>query len=1149
MLQYLYSTLKFTFDWIFAVLGIYSIALLVIAMLSFKILNKVKTKSKKPSRKFIFKGKIENDKVPYLIFNNYLQIIYCNKALSKILGIKRKYLFNRYLSQITLFRENYTFFQELSKYNINTNQKQLYLITNDHKKYQIQLQSEKFDKEDYILLKIYNTSDEIKTKSSADSDGKKISKRINEIKNRILTKTTVLYDRISRILVPNKFKYRNIFTNLPVGIYRTTADGKFLKANQALAEILGAKSIDELYNLSVYNFYESPEIRENLLYLQGLNNEFQKFELKLKRLDGEVIWVYDQAKIYYDKKGKIKWIEGILEDITYRKQAELKLYHSEQRYAGLFKKLLDVYFKIDLHGQILQVSPSIEKILGYTINEILYTNIKDYLIDENNDYHNFLSKILKNGRLNGYLIKIRHKYNSPHYFLVNAQFTLNENGKIDGIDGIARDLTDSVIIQNNLSVLYQIAKNINSTSNWEDIFRNTFTILSQYLGFENYYIALHNDVENRIEFPYVYDKYNDHYDSISADTQNSITAKVIKTGDTIILTNKEISDILKNSPLIYTEAPKNWIGIPLKIADKVIGAIGIKNIDPYKLKSSWLKELLESIAEQLAIAIDRGIKTKELISARERAELLYSISPSCLLAIDTNYRIISCNKRLEELTGYTAEEVIGKNCSIISESLPDEVYLFLTDIEHKPLSNIESIIITKDKSQKIVSKNFEYLKDVRGNISGVIISINDITLRKKAEEQLLWQSTVNHAIAELSRAIISFESLEKLSKQILHNLCNLTGSDIGTIVCLNKLDKLEISAQFGFDEVNDEEFSKKLNYIKEIWIKVIENDEPITINRINSRRQFNLLLNPFPELNAMIISPAVSSRELLGLIILGTKKGEYKENDIDLTFKFASLYGIAYQRFKAEREMRAALEKEQELSELKSRFILMVSHEYRTPLSAIMLSSDILREYSDKLSKSEKDKHFERISQSIKSMTKLLDDIIAFNKIDSGLINFNPEFIDIKPLITSIVHEMELLYRNKCKINLKFHNADALILLDEKLIRQILTNLLSNAIKYSFDGNEVIFNVFVSQDYVEFIIEDFGIGIPEEDQKNMFQPFFRARNVESIQGTGLGMNIVKNCVDLHKGSINFESKLGVGTKFDIIIPTVHKNTKCTPKNK
>lgn len=1145
MLKELDSLRHCIYDWIFAENSNYLFIIITyLPLLALTILNKVKHRSKKNGNISILKERIESDDIPYLILNSQLRILNCNKSFAKLIGLKRKYLINQNLNQIPLFNEHGNIYSitKLIRNNGRIQQKQIELKSNNYKKLLLHLDKEILDNENYIILKIYKAPDGKLSNSTLDNNKTRSSIHVNKFRVNILSSIRELYTNISRIIFPGSFRYKSLLSKLPVGIYRTTADGKFLKANEALAEILGAKSIEELFNLSVYDFYESAQIRENLLYLQGLSDESKKFEMRLKRLDGKVIWVYDRAKIFYDKKGKIKWIEGILEDITERKLAELKLYQSEQRYAGLFKKLQDVYFKIDLQGQILQVSPSLEKITGYSIDEILHTNIKEYLINENNSYQDFLKKILRNGRLNGYLIKVRHKINSPHYFLVNAQFTLDENGKIEGIDGIARDLTDSVIIQNNLSALYQIAKNINSASNWKDMFSDIFSILSQYLGIENYYIALYNEAENRIEFPYFKDKFISKYESISANADESITAKVIKTGETIILNNQEIKEFLKNSPVIYNEVPKNWIGIPLKIAGKIIGAIGIKNFDSYKLSSKWLIELLESIAEQIAIAIDRSLKIEELISARERAELLYSISPSCLLAIDSNYNIISCNKRLEELTGYKAEEVVGKNCAIISESLPDEVYLFLTDSEHKPLSNIESIIITKNKSRKIVSKNFEYLKDSKGNIIGAIISIIDITQSKEAEEQLLWQSTANYALAEISRAIISFESLDKLSKQVLNNLCNLTKSDIGVVVYINKLDVLEISSHYGFDDINFEELSRKLNYIKEIWIKVIENDEPLMLSKINNKSQFNILLNPFPELSAMIIAPAVSSRELQGLILLGIKSGDYNDKDLELAFRFASLYGIAYQRFKAEREMRAALEKEQELSELKSRFILMVSHEYRTPLSAIILSSEILKEYGDKLSKSEKEKHYERINQSIKSMTKLLDDIIAFNKIDSGLVNFNPEFIDIRPFIISIVHEIELLYRNKCKINLKFHNADTLILLDEKLIRQIITNLLSNAIKYSFDASEIIFNVFVSQDYVEFIIEDFGIGIPEEDQKNLFQPFFRGSNVESITGTGLGMNIVKNCVDLHKGSINFESKLGVGTKFDIIIPTVHKNS-------
>ncbi len=1087
-----------------------------------------------------------DEKELIIVSDEHQKVIYCSNVFERLIGLPSSLIINKNIFEIPIFSKliddpefNFLFpngIESIICYLEITDDGFKIIFTDN--KHQLGSGSCYFlNLEEMNITR--SSHPEIREKQSFSQINVTAHSKENESKS---------YNILRNILqITGNVKYKEIFSKLPVGIYRTTARGEIIEANEALAEILGAGSIEELYTRSVYDFYESSATREKLLYLQGLSDELKKIEIKLRRLDGKVIWVYDRAKIHYSNDGKIKYIDGILEDITERKEAELKLYHSQQRYANLFKKLQDVFFKIDLQGNIIQLSPSIEKITGYKQSDLINTNIRDYLINENTSYNDFLKKLNKTGRINGYLIKVKHKYNSPHYFLVNSQYTLGEDGHIDGIDGIARDVTETIIAKNRVSILYHIAENINSASNLKELYDNIYFTLHSTLQINNFYIALVNEKTGDIEFPYYKDDQSVQYDVVNLNDSHSFTAKVIKNGELLILTKEEIARIVKNSSIIYDSMPHNWIGIPLKVANRVIGAIGIMNLDPLKLADKEEIGLLNTIAEQIAIAIDRNIMIEEVRAACNRAELIFTVSPSCLLVIDLNYNIISCNKRLEELTGYSSDEVINKNCSILSESLPDEIYLFFTDSDKKGFSQIESIIRTKYGKYKIVSKNFDYLKDNESKIIGAIISLVDITKIKETENELLWQLSANYAIAEISRAIISSENLDKLSTQILNNLCGLTRTDFALIIYITKSNNIEISSGFGIESYNEEEISNKLIMIRELWLNAIENEEPMLINDSNNKTRFSVLQRTFPDFNSFILAPAISSRELQGLVILGTRKREYQHKDLELANRFASLFGIAYQRFKAEQSIRAALVKEQELSELKSKFIMMVSHEYRTPLSAIILSSEILKEYGDKLSTKEKEKHYERINQSIKSMTKLLDDIITFNKIDSGLVQFNPELIDIESFIKSLVHELNLVYRNKCKINLRFHNDNGLICLDEKLIRQILINLLSNAIKYSFDGSEVDFDVLITQDYIEFVIKDYGLGIPDEDKKNLFQPFFRGSNVESISGTGLGLNLVKNCVDLHKGSINFESKFGVGTKFDVIIPTNHKPNQSQSK--
>lgn len=242
------------------------------------------------------------------------------------------------------------------------------------------------------------------------------------------------------------------------------------------------------------------------------------------------------------------------------------------------------------------------------------------------------------------------------------------------------------------------------------------------------------------------------------------------------------------------------------------------------------------------------------------------------------------------------------------------------------------------------------------------------------------------------------------------------------------------------------------------------------------------------------------------------------------------------QRKSAEAEIRKALEQEKELSELKSRFVSMVSHEFRNPLNAISVSAQLLERFGEKWSKEKQSDFFHRIKTSVGRMTDLLDDVLLLGKAGAGKLQFKPISLNLKDFCSNLVEEIILSTGNKNTITFEIQGQCTTANIDESLLRYILINLLSNAIKYSPVGSTVYFEVFCQNEAVIFQIKDEGIGIPLEDQQQLFQSFHRAKNVGSIPGTGLGLAIVKQCVDSHGGAIAVASKVGVGTTFTVTLP-------------
>jgi PAS domain S-box-containing protein len=245
------------------------------------------------------------------------------------------------------------------------------------------------------------------------------------------------------------------------------------------------------------------------------------------------------------------------------------------------------------------------------------------------------------------------------------------------------------------------------------------------------------------------------------------------------------------------------------------------------------------------------------------------------------------------------------------------------------------------------------------------------------------------------------------------------------------------------------------------------------------------------------------------------------------------------ERKRAETEIRKALQQEKDLNELKSRFVSMTSHEFRTPLSTILSSSELLEYYGQGWPEDRKKRHLHQIQSAIKHMTQLLDDVSVLGRSEVKKLEFNAEPISLDTFCLEVIESAKLNIDNHHKINFARKGNCGNTTFDERVLRQILSNLLSNAIKYSPKGGTILFSLACKEKEAIFHIKDEGIGIPLEDQRLLFEPFHRGANVDSISGTGLGLTIVKNCVDLYGGSLTFTSEPGKGTTFTVTLPIHH----------
>jgi PAS domain S-box-containing protein len=234
-------------------------------------------------------------------------------------------------------------------------------------------------------------------------------------------------------------------------------------------------------------------------------------------------------------------------------------------------------------------------------------------------------------------------------------------------------------------------------------------------------------------------------------------------------------------------------------------------------------------------------------------------------------------------------------------------------------------------------------------------------------------------------------------------------------------------------------------------------------------------------------------------------------------------------------ELSDALDKEKELNEIKSRLVSMASHEFRTPLSTVLSSASLVEKYTTTEDQEKRSRHVDKIKNSVKHLNNLLEDFLSMGKLEEGKIGTHFHEFNLEELIVNTIEEMKASLKKGQHISCNISGL-LLIMSDKNLLRNILFNLISNAIKFSDESTTIFLTAATEDSWISISIADEGMGISEEDQEHLFSSFFRGKNVVNIQGTGLGLHIVKRYVELLGADISLESKLGMGTRVTVLIP-------------
>lgn len=512
--------------------------------------------------------------------------------------------------------------------------------------------------------------------------------------------------------------------------------------------------------------------------------------------------------------------------------------------------------------------------------------------------------------------------------------------------------------------------------------------------------------------------------------------------------------------------------------------------------------------------------TDRIAKDEELRKLYKAIEQSQVSIIITNLeaKIEYVNPKFTEVTGYTFEEALGQNPRIFkSGETPAEEYRKMWD---KLTSGVmwTGVFHNKKKNGELFweSANISPIKNDKNEITHYVAVKEDITDKVEKENELRkyrehLEELVEEKTAQVKKQNLFFRTLiDTIPNPIFVENTNLQFTEV------NK----------AFEEIFGTKRSEVLGKTiydfvpKEAADQVKRIDEELLI------KHGTAIYESFIPNKERGISPVLVYRSSFGMP--GNKPEGITALMIDIS-----------KQKEMEKTTLEALQKEKELNEMKTSFISMASHEFRTPLTTILASADLLEMYHNKWDEKNNISHFKKIQDAVQYITSLLDEVLTISRSDKGKIDFNPSVVDLNDFGLKVIEQVKLqatpLHNLIFNFNLPYQN----VIADSKLLNHILTNLLINAIKFSPKGGDVVLTVEDDNDFIKFTIKDNGIGIPEEDKNKLFEPFFRGKNSGNIKGTGLGLSIVKRYVEIHHGELSFESKLGEGTEFFVKLNKVY----------
>jgi PAS domain S-box-containing protein len=712
---------------------------------------------------------------------------------------------------------------------------------------------------------------------------------------------------------------------------------------------------------------------------------------------------------------------------------------------------------------------------------------------------------------------------------------------------------------------YEISEAVHAAGDLDNLYERIHEIIKRLMPARNFYFALFDPATEMISFPYYMDEHGGWPKPFKVNT--GLTGYVLRSGKPLLV-GREMNARKRSvgeavtfegyADITYKETGRPaaiWLGVPLMIGGQPLGVMAIQDYHNDQAYGEEEKQVLSFVATQTALAIDRKRAEQALLRRAEQIrrhrnallELALIDKSNFAAALETICAHSAAASDLARVSYWSLQEN-GK--SLLCETLyrlergavdpaakGTRICIGDCPVYFSALATKEPIVANAVDTHPHTFELLEgYLRPLgitsmldvpvwlHGRLVGVLCHEHVGPAREWTAEEIDFASSVANMVSlsieaaqrarseqALRESEQKFRALFEASSQgvMLHDEEKFLEVNPATLRIMGFRDASEIigkhPAQMSPSTQPNGENSAAVArcHITECMEKGTARFDWVTLDAKGAEVPLEVILTRIE----------MSGRRMIQAVI----------NDISA-------------RKKAEAELLRSLAREKELSALKTSFVSMVSHEFRTPLGIIMSSSEILQDYLEQLDRAEREHHLHSIARNTRRMSELMEEVLVLGRLDAGKMDFKPELLDLRALCARMVDEVHSATEGACPIQLDTGVIPTATRGDERLLRHIFLNLLTNAVKYSEAGRPVDFTLQHDGCEAVCIVRDRGIGIPEADQPRLFNAFLRGHNVGQRPGTGLGLVIVKRCVELHGGTISVSSKPGEGTTMTVRLP-------------